>query len=77
MKKVKEFQIWWDEIGSGIKPITNEDMEDFGRRIASIAWDEGATFAEDEKQSICKAINSIDTTIDEGLQEIEKRLRYL
>ena len=33
---------WWDEEGSGIRPLPNEDAEQFARRMTEIAWSNGA-----------------------------------
>ena len=33
-----EFHNWWWNIGSGIKPLANEDTEEFAKRIALISW---------------------------------------
>ena len=37
-----EFQKWWDEEGSAIKPKEGEDLEEFLHRVCFIAWDNGA-----------------------------------
>ena len=33
---------WWDEEGSGERPLPNEDAEQFARRMTEIAWSNGA-----------------------------------
>ena len=33
---------WWDEEGSGMRPLPNEDAEQFARRMTEIAWANGA-----------------------------------
>lgn len=36
--KTMTFGQWWDEDGSGIVPIGNEDQEEHTRRVAEVAW---------------------------------------
>jgi hypothetical protein len=33
------WQTWWDFRGSAMRPLGNENMEDFARRITYEAWD--------------------------------------
>ena len=35
---MNSYQIWWDTEGSAMRPLPNEDMEEFARRITAIAW---------------------------------------
>jgi hypothetical protein len=37
-----DFQTWWDEIGSGIRPLSEHDYEQHGRRITMIAWNDSS-----------------------------------
>ena len=32
------FDDWWHETGSGIKPLEGDDMEAHARRVAEVAW---------------------------------------
>jgi len=34
-------KIWWDMEGSAMRPLPNEDMEEFAKRISEIAWSNG------------------------------------
>jgi hypothetical protein len=48
------FDTWWYNEGSEMRPLDNEDMEEFAKRITEIAWRNGAytalvTFYEDSK----------------------------
>jgi len=36
------FQVWWDQEGSSLRPLKNEDKEEHSQRIANIAWTNGA-----------------------------------
>lgn len=36
------FQVWWDQEGSSLRPLKNEDNEEHSQRIANIAWTNGA-----------------------------------
>lgn len=35
----EEFDRWWREIGSGISPLSQHDMEQHAERVASMAWE--------------------------------------
>jgi len=39
---MNSFDRWWDEEGSGMRPMPTEDVEQFAKRIAMIAWSNGA-----------------------------------
>jgi len=39
---LERFEKWWDEEGSGMRPIDNHDHEEHAHRIARIAWQNGA-----------------------------------
>jgi hypothetical protein len=32
---------WWYKEGSGMRPLPNEDIEEFAKRITEIAWSNG------------------------------------
>jgi hypothetical protein len=36
------FDAWWDEEGSGVIPLPEHDIEEHAKRIARIAWLNGA-----------------------------------
>ena len=42
------FNQWWFDVGSGIKPFSNHDMEQHAERIAFYAWDYSSVRAADE-----------------------------
>jgi len=33
--------IWWETEGSAMRPLPNEDIEEFAKRITAIAWSNG------------------------------------
>lgn len=35
----EDFDRWWREIGSGISPLSQHDMEQHAERVASMAWE--------------------------------------
>lgn len=37
-----DWETWWDNEGSAIRPTDTEDVEEFARRITAIAWANGA-----------------------------------
>jgi hypothetical protein len=62
------WQIWWDREGSAMRPLENEDTEEFARRITAIAWSNGG-FVE------CEAFNKerqqYADWLDEAAADIE------
>ena len=46
----RDFETWWRNEGSGIGPHKNDDMESHAKRIARIAWMNGA-YKEEENQA--------------------------
>jgi hypothetical protein len=36
------FEKWWSEEGSAMRPMPTEDVEEFAKRIAEIAWSKRA-----------------------------------
>ena len=34
----EDFEYWWRKIGSGITPLSSEDMEEHSKRVACRAW---------------------------------------
>lgn len=55
------FQKWWVDEGSAMRPLPNEDAEEFAKRIAGIAWANGAycTLASPEATRAAAQINFI------------------
>jgi len=36
---MSDFEIWWEEVGGEISPTAEDrSVEDFARKIASVAW---------------------------------------
>lgn len=35
---LKDYQTWWHEEGSALRPFDGEDLEKFARRISETAW---------------------------------------
>jgi hypothetical protein len=40
------FNTWWNNEGSGIRPLPDEDTEEFAKRITEIAWSNGAALVQ-------------------------------
>ena len=36
------YKTWWDNEGSGMPPLPNEDMEEFSHRMTQIVWAKAA-----------------------------------
>ncbi len=47
-KRYNDFDTWWKEIGSGIRPLEQEDKEEFTKRVAFLAWNKTNTHSESE-----------------------------
>lgn len=42
LRKVPEpFKTWWDNEGSSIRPLLDEDLEEFAKRISNLAYRAG------------------------------------
>ena len=41
-EKKSDFEVWWNNEGSGMQPIDGHDHEEHAKRIAEIAWNNGA-----------------------------------
>ena len=37
-----QFETWWNQEGSSIRPLPCEDHEEFAKRVSRIAWENGA-----------------------------------
>lgn len=63
----KEFDTWWEREGSSLKPAAGEDAEEHTKRVAAIAWSNGAYKSEltDALQAILNAV-----VFDDGKSEI-------
>ena len=51
----KAFNVWWNEEGSGMRPLATEDTEEFAKRISEIAWLNGAYKAVEDCDVRCIA----------------------
>jgi len=53
-KRYNDFDTWWNEIGSGIRPFEQEDKEEFTKRVAFLAWNETNTHSKSEFMRIAE-----------------------
>lgn len=62
----KEFDKWWADEGSSITPNPGDDLEEHAKRVAQIAWDNGAYKAtQPTDEGIAKAARALsDRTAD-------------
>lgn len=60
-------QRWWDAEGSAMQPNSNEDMEEFAKRITAIAWSNGAYVEREACAEICDRFQARDV----GMQPAE------
>lgn len=66
---MKDFEKWWHNEGSGITTIEAHDMEEHVKRVARIAWSNGA-YMEKYKQE--KENKMEETSIYEDMEEIKR-----
>jgi hypothetical protein len=45
---------WWYTEGSGMRPLPNEDIEEFAKRITEIAWSNGAYKEREACAKVCE-----------------------
>ena len=45
---------WWYTEGSGIRPLPNEDIEEFAKRITEIAWSNGEFVEREACAKVCE-----------------------
>ena len=50
---------WWHTEGSGIRPLPNEDIEEFAKRITEIAWSNGEYMEREACAELCKTLSAI------------------
>ena len=48
------FDEWWDNIGSGIPPLYNEDQEEHARRVTRLACETAMIAEREECANICQ-----------------------
>jgi len=51
------FEKWWSEEGSAMRPMATEDVEEFAKRIAMIAWSNGAYIFANQPEPVPGAFN--------------------
>ena len=47
---------WWYKVGSGIRPLPNEDFEEFSKRVTRIAWDASVAAEREACAKVCDEI---------------------
>jgi hypothetical protein len=62
------WQIWWDREGSAMRPLENEDTEEFARRITAIAWSNGEFV---KREAFNKERQQYADWLDEAAADIE------
>ncbi len=38
----EQFDVWWHNEGSAMRPLPNEDAEEHAKRVSKVAWLNGA-----------------------------------
>jgi hypothetical protein len=47
---------WWYTEGSAIRPLPNEDIEEFAKRITEIAWSNGEFVEREACAKVCETL---------------------
>ena len=50
---------WWYEVGSGIRPLPNEDFEEFSERVTRIAWDASVAAEREACARLCEQKSAV------------------
>lgn len=53
---MKDFDIWWHREGSAMRPLPGQDSEEHARRVARIAWENGAFCEARRQQAVTRAV---------------------
>ena len=59
--------IWWETEGSAMRPLPNEDIEEFAKRITAIAWSNGQYVEREACARVCDA--TVDYWVKAGYLE--------
>ena len=54
---MNEYQTWWDNEGSAMRPLDNEDYEEFARRMTAIAWSNAEEVEREACAKLCDEFN--------------------
>jgi hypothetical protein len=49
---------WWNESGSAMRPLPNEDVEEFAKRITGIAWNNCAAAVRQACEDACDQVET-------------------
>lgn len=55
---MRNFETWWRDEGSAMRPMPGEDEEEHAKRIARIAWSNGAYCALRDKTQLQETITT-------------------
>jgi hypothetical protein len=69
------WQIWWDREGSAMRPLENEDTEEFARRITAIAWSNGEFVHSEAAQAESEADKVIIEYHEATIKRLEAELK--
>lgn len=53
---MSNFAIWWEREGSAMKPLPNEDTEEFAKRVTQIAWSNGEYVEREACAKVCDVL---------------------
>jgi hypothetical protein len=54
-------KIWWDSEGSAMRPLPNEDFEEFANRITKIAWSNAAYVEREKVEDLLKEYDMVNS----------------
>lgn len=70
-------KIWWDMEGSAMRPLPNEDMEEFAKRISEIAWSNGQYIEREACEKECQEQFDLAMSANEKAKLARDKNAYL
>ncbi len=68
------YKTWWDNEGSGMPPLPNEDMEEFSHRMTQIVWAKAAAAEREACAKLCDYVYDNIVT-DEHIKDMAFKIR--
>ena len=66
--------IWWETEGSAMRPLPNEDIEEFAKRITAIAWSNGEYV---EREAIADEFWScVMSDLEHGVKSLNEKASF-
>lgn len=66
---MSDFKTWWKTEGSAMRPQSNEDIEEFAKRLTEIAWSNGKYVEREACAKVCEDEDVAPTDDAVGVQQ--------